>query len=236
MKAREHAIACLREYMRRNFSGYNGCANRASFLRRTGLTESEFENLLSGDKLLDEPRFYKLLEVCRDCDYTAMRGKCPDWYIETPNWKLIGLVERTLTLEKTDGTSVSDIQGIVKSDTVIIDDPELSIEEGDVILHRYGLERVERLTVSRSDSFRNQTDKPAYVLTVRRISAAMKEKEQHNIINISGENNNVNNVVQGNSSPTVTVNQPEDSILKKVLSILSSILSCILSFFGLGKK
>lgn len=198
MKAREHAIACLCEYMRRNFSGYNGRANRASFLRRTGLTESEFENLLSGDKLLDEPRFYKLLEVCRDCDYSAMRVKYPDWYIETPNWKLIGLVERTLTLEKADGTRVSDIQGIVKSDTVIIDDPELSIEEGDVILHRYGIERVERLTVSRSDSFRDQTDKPAYVLAVRRLGA-VKEKELHNSYsyNVSGNNNTV---VQGNSS------------------------------------
>lgn len=232
MKSRELAIACLREYMRRNFSGYNGSLNRASFLRRTGLTEAEFERLLSGDILLDEPRFYKLLQLCREYDYSAMSGKCPDWYIETPNWKLIGLVERTLTLEKTDGTRVSEIQGIVKSGTVIIDDPELIIEEGDVLLHRYETGKVERLTVSRSDSFRNQTDKPAYVLTVRRISAAMKEKEQHNIINISNISGENNNVVQGNSSPTVTVNQPEDSTLKKVLSILS----CILSFFGLGKK
>lgn len=233
MKSRELAIACLREYMRRNFSGYNGSLNRASFLRRTGLTEAEFERLLSGDILLDEPRFYKLLQLCREYDYSAMSGKYPDWYIEPPNWKLIGLVERTLTLEKTDGTRVSDIQGIVKNNTVIINDPEIQIDEGDILLHEYGYdgyECVERLTIDEVNSYRYRTGKPAYVLKVRRCNAVKEEKTLHNNVNIYGIGNNA--VVQSDSLITTEKSVDIEAIINFGIALVKTPFTWIKRMFS----
>lgn len=230
MKAREHAIACLCEYMRRNFSGYNGRANRASFLRSVGLTDTELENLLSGEMLLDEPRFYKLLKVCCEYDYSGMRDKYPDWYIETPDWELIGFVERTLTLERLSGEEISGIQGIVKNNTVIIDDPELSIEEGDTLLHEYGAGSVEHLTIDEVNSYRYQTGKPAYVLKVRRCNAVKEEKIQHNNVNIYGIGNNA--VVQSDSSITTEKSVDIEAIINLVIALVKTPFTWIKRMFS----
>lgn len=233
MKSRERAIAYLREYMKRNFSGYNGLINSASFLGRIGLTDTEFENLLLGDMLLDEPRFYKLLEICRDYDYSGMRGKYPDWFIETPNWELVGLVKGTLTLENADGARLSDIQGIVKGDTVILDDPELIIEEGDILLHKYGEESVERLTVDRVDSYRYETRKPAYVLTVRRCNAVKEEKTVHNNVNIYGIGNST--IVHGDlSSKTIEKSKDIKDIIVQVIALIITPFKWIKKMFSNG--
>lgn len=232
MLASEGSVEILRRYAKAHFSCVNGSANRESFIRRVGLTDTELENLLSGEMLLDEPRFYKLLKVCCEYDYSGTRDKYPDWYIETPDWELIGFVERTLTLERLSGEEISGIQGIVKNNTVIIDDPEMKIEEGDTLLHEYGAGSVERLTIDEVNSYRYQTGKSAYVLKVRRCNAVKGEKIQHNNVNIYGIGNNA--VVQSDSLITTEKSVDIKAIINLVIALVKTPYTWIKKMFSNG--
>ena len=222
MLATERAV----NYLRSNVKSMHSGVNRASFLSRVGISSAELESLLSGDMLLDEPRFYKLLEACREYDYSGARDK-HDCFVETPNWELVGLVEGTITLGKASGDKFSGIQGIVKVPTVIIDDSELYIEEGDILSRKYGGGAEERLTVERVESYRYQTGKPAYVLTVRRGKVMPSKKiEVHNTNFFGGTS-----VVQGDNSNATIGETSESSSINCIMGLLSKACSWIVSLF-----
>ena len=227
--ASERSIFLLNDYTRKNFLGMNGSANKSTFLRRVGLTEAEFDELLSGEKLLDEVRFYKLLECCRDFDYSGQRGQRPEWFIETPNWELVGLVERTITLKKDSGEKISGLQGIVKVPTVILDEPEVYIEEGDVLSRKFSADRDEVLYVESVIDRRQESRKPAYVLTVRRGKPKMKEEKTYNTNFLLGKNNSV---AQGDDA-TVTMNETVQEASESSFSLLEIIADTILRKLGL---
>ena len=204
-----------------------GGANKSTFLRRVGLTKAEFDELLSGEKLLDEVRFYKLLECCRDFDYSGLMGQRPEWFIETPNWELVGLVEHTITLRKMSGGEIAGIQGIIKTPVAIIDDPDIYIEEGDCLTRILKEGQEECLYVEGVISNKYQTGVPAYILTVRRCNQIMGNKKGN--ITVTGNNNNI---TQGNNSG-ININASDDTIeeifsgfLKFVKGVVSRMFGC----------
>lgn len=212
MIATERSVNYLKRYAKNHFIRHNSGENTSNFLRKIGLSDADFDQLLLGEMLLDEPRFYRLLEYCREYDYSGARGQYPDWFIETPNWELVGMVGRSLSLRKLSGEEVHGIQGIVKAHTVIVDDEKLLIEEGDTLIRSLDGGLKENLYVCGVECNRYQERLPAYVIEVRRCSFEMVEQEKHSSVNnYIGDNSNVN-VVTGNNSSILTMENKTDNV------------------------
>ena len=220
--ATERSVKYLKNYMKRNFSGYNGRINLENWMRTVGITDSELDKLLNGEMLLDELRFYKFLNRCCEYDYSSQRGRLPDWFIAIPNWELVGLVERTITLEKVSGKNIAGLQGIIKVPVAIIDDPEVYIEEGDKLKHRFNESTDEYLYIEEVVCNRHQINKPAYVLTVRmgnKVADKADKVEVHNTNILGGIS-----VVQGDKS-NATVGKTSELSLKTIITIVMKFFS-----------
>lgn len=148
-----------------------------------GLTTEVIERIKSGKQYMTEAQFHQFTTILRS---PRMIDKpFIHWLMFADHWALVGILEPLFSLKKhITGEIIANIRAILDFPNVIINNPELQINEGDYLSHVCPHGGTEELFISEVDySPYEFGHAPVYTLTVKRSKPYMQNT---NTINISG--------------------------------------------------
>ena len=196
-----------------------------------GITRDDFERVKQGDRLLSEEEFCSILKVFVPTQ-SYYKGKTTmDWLLSPPNFGLVGILYPEYYVEKNTGEVSSKFQCFVEAGYAIVDNADLDIYEGDILVHD-GLRRQKKFIVlDVACSHYESPHDPTYKLKVKRWNSEM-HNNVHGNINIGSIGNiNVGNYsvlsltgdVIGTSIPHTAINNNSADIFAEARKLAETI-------------
>ena len=191
----------------------------------------DLQQLKNGSKCLTEEQFIKLTDIFR-CEHWLLKPFV-DWLNCTDHWALVGLLEPTFSIHKHNNNEIiNNVRAILdyESMCVIINNPDLQIEEEDSLLHQRpngGIEELFIVNVEYNPYFYGR--KPIYKLKVTR----SKPNNMTKMVNIGTFNGDFTGTLIGdishsnfgNDHSANAVNELYPEVFNQVHEIIDSINS-----------